>query len=129
MSAFKLIETEGYGLEAVFSFNGKTYQAMDDFSAFASERIDFNAPEFSILCLSDQSWESMFQGNPESKRELIQRRGWSYDGYGQVASIRPVVVDFGDFTFEVGDFTTDQRCIGEFVHVIIDRLDLTFASQ
>jgi hypothetical protein len=129
MSTFELIKTEGYGLEVVFSFNGRTYQAMDDFSGFDPEKVDFDAPEFSIVCPSDQSWESIFQGNPELKRELIQRRGWSYDGYGQVVSVRPVVVDFGDFTFEVGDFTTDQRCIGEFVHLILDRLDLAFASQ
>lgn len=71
MNSFELIKTEGYGLEVVFSFKGRTYRAMDDLSGFNPERVNFNAKAFSILCLPDQSWESILQGNPESKIELM----------------------------------------------------------
>lgn len=102
---------------------------MDDFSGFDPAHVDQSSPEFDILQFEDQSWEAMFNGNPEQKKELLRTGDWSYDGYGQIISVSPVVADFGDFTFEIGDFTTDERCVGEFIRVIIDRLDLTFRSR
>ena len=101
---------------------------MDDYTAFPPESVDWSSPEFSVLLLTEQSWESMFNGNPERRKELIPTGHWSYNGYGEIISVRPVVVDFGDFEFEIGDFTSDQRCVGEFIHVIIDRLDMSFHS-
>jgi len=102
---------------------------MDDFSGFDPAHVDPHSPEFGILCLTDQSWDEMFRGNSGGKKELVKTGDWSYDGYGEIISVDPVVADFGDFTFEIGDFTTDQRCVGEFIHIVIDRLDLTFRSQ
>src|ERR1041384_5667478 len=110
MSEFQLLSTEGYGLRARFKLDGKEYGAMDDFTAFPPSSLDWSAPEFGILRTTEQSWDSMFQGNPERRKELIPKGHWSYDGYGQIISVRPVVVDFGDFQFDVGDFTSDQRC-------------------
>jgi hypothetical protein len=129
MSEFQLLSTEGYGLRARFKLNGKEYAAMDDFTAFPPEKVDWSATEFSILRVTAQPWDSMFRGNPERRKELVSRGHWSYDGYGEIISIRPVVVDFGDFRFDVGDFTSDERCIGEFIHVIIDRLELAFHTR
>ena len=129
MSEFRLLGTEGYGLSARFRLNGKEYGAMDDFTAFPPDSVDWSSPEFSILRLTEQSWESMFRGNPERRKGLIPTGHWSYDGYGEIISVRPVVVDFGDFKFDIGDFTSDQRCIGEFIHVIVDRLEITFHSR
>lgn len=45
--------------------------------------------------------------------------GVGWDGYGEIVSVRPMVVNFGDFKFDIGDFTFDQRCIGEFIHIVI----------
>ncbi|MBK1790622.1 hypothetical protein [Persicirhabdus sediminis] len=129
MSAFELLSTDGYALQAQFKLNGKEYGAMDDFSGFDPAHVDQQSPEFDILCLTDQSWEDMFSGNPDKKKELVKTGDWSYDGYGQITSVSPVVADFGDFTFEIGDITSDERCVGEFIHIVIDRLDLTFRSR
>ena len=71
----------------------------------------------------------MFQGNPDRKKELVQTGDWSYDGLGEIVSVSPVVVDFGDFSFEIGDFSNDEQCVGEFIHIIIDRLDLSFHTR
>jgi len=129
MSGFQLLSTEGYGLAARFRLKGKEYGAMDDFTAFPPDGVDWSSPEFSILRLREQAWDSMFRGNPERRKELIPTGQWSYYGYGEIVSVRPVVVDFGDFTFDIGDITSDQRCVGEFIHVIIDCLDLRFHSR
>ncbi len=126
MGAFQLISSEGYGLQAQFKLNGKEYGAMDDFSGFDTTHVDKQSPEFDILCLTEQSWDEIFRGNSDKKKELVKTGDWTYDGYGQIISVVPLVADFGDFTFEIGDFTTDQRCVGEFIHIVIDRLDLTF---
>ena len=129
MDTFELIRTDGYALLAQFKLNGKEYGAMDGFSGeFPTHPVLLaqQSPEFDILCLTEQSWEDMFNGNPDRKKELLKTGDWSYVGYGQITSVAPVVADFGDFTFEIGDFTTDQRCVGEFIYVIVDRLDLSF---
>ena len=101
---------------------------MDDFTGFPPENVDRTAPEFGILGVKIESWDSMFRGNPERRKELIPKGNWSYDAYGEVISVRPVVVDFGDLQFEIGDFTSDRRCIGEFIQVTID-LYLTFRTR
>ena len=116
-------------MRARFKLNGKEYAAMDDFTAFPPENVDWGAPEFSILRVTDEPWDSMFRGNPERRKELVPRGHWSYDGDGEIISVQPVVVDFGEFRFEIGDFTTDERCIGEFIHVVVDRLELTFQTR
>ncbi len=51
-------------------------------------------------------------------------QGWKYEGYGEVVGVNPTVVDFGILTLSAGPPTHDKRCIGEFVRVLIDRLDL-----
>ncbi len=129
MTNFELLSTEGYALQAQFRLKQKEYGAMDDFSAFPPSVVDLGSPVFDILCVADQNWNEMFQGNPDEKQELVATGDWSYDGYGKIVSISPVVIDFGDFSFEIGDFTSDVRCVGEFVYIVIDRLDLSFQCQ
>ncbi|MCD4784350.1 MAG: hypothetical protein K8T10_11065 [Candidatus Eremiobacteraeota bacterium] len=69
-------------------------------------------------------WEETFSRNNQKKKCLINIGNWSYDGYGQIISINPVVVNFGCFPLELGDWTNDKRVIGEYIFWKIDRLDI-----
>ena len=66
----------------------------------------------------------MFSGNPDHDKRLVHIDGWKYEGYGEIVSVDPTVIDFGIIQLEAGPNTHDQRCIGEYVMVIIDRLVL-----
>lgn len=55
--------------------------------------------------------------------------GWTYLGYGQVIQVSPMIVDFGMVQLEVGPHTRDQRCVGEFVKIKIDRLSLSLSDD
>lgn len=49
---------------------------------------------------------------------------WSYHCCGKVISINPVIADCGDLQFELGDFTHDDRVVGNLIYFVIDRLDM-----
>jgi hypothetical protein len=122
-----LISTMGYALEAEISFRGIRLCVMDDFSDIDDpahpgplDDVSLTADEINAL-----EWEEAFQGNPNREKKLVQVMGFHYRGLGQIVSINPTVVDLGVAFFELGPRTNDERCIGEFVAVNIDRLGLT----
>ena len=107
--------------------DGQVLGVMDEFSPISPEEWARGLFEFGALLRDDDDpggWERTFGGNPERVKRLVRTGDWSYEGYGQVVSIRPVVVDFGVLRLEVGDWTNDSRCVGEYVFVPIARLDL-----
>lgn len=129
MKEIGLIKTDGYGLLAEVIIGGQVLGVMDDFSMIQPELILNSEPEFSHLSLEGYTWEQMFSGNPDKKKMLVRTGDWSYEAYGQIISIKPVVADFGIIVLELGDFTNDERCIGEWIVEKIDRLDLTFRTK
>lgn len=124
-----IIRTEGYGLLAEVECDGEHLGVMDDFSAMPPHNIDFTRPEFSHLTLHDYDWETMFAGNPHKQKKMVRTGNWSYDAYGQLVSIGPVVADFGLMSLELGIVTHDPRCVGEWILAKIERLDLSFRSK
>lgn len=78
--------------------------------------------EFSNMLNEVESWESMFQGNPERKKCLEQIQGWKYRAYGEVIAIKPVMVDCGVLLEEGVFHTNDPKVIGEYVSFTISRL-------
>ncbi len=125
----EIIKTEGYGLLAEVRVGEQLLGVMDDFSMVPVEQLSYAEPEFSYLGLEEYSWEQMFSGNLRQEKKLVRTGDWSYEAYGQIVSIKPVIADFGLFKLELGDFTNDQRCIGEWIVERIDRLDLTFRTN
>jgi hypothetical protein len=81
----KLISTEGQYLEAVIEIEGCEYCVMDELTLDVEsmpkveEAFEF---EFSSMHDEDESWESIFQGNPEKKKCLEQIKGWKYRTFG-----------------------------------------------
>jgi hypothetical protein len=104
---------------------GNTYIAFA-FPELEEEWIDKNIEvEISCLELGDLCWEDIFNGNKDKQKKLVKsNRDWSYEGYGQIISINPIVVDFGDLELELGEWTHDERVVGEYIYWKIDRLDL-----
>ncbi|MES2467809.1 MAG: hypothetical protein V4675_10950 [Verrucomicrobiota bacterium] len=124
-----LISTEGPWLEASISTPFGILSVMDEFTID-----DRSAPgigeEFDVelsasLLDDDESWESMFSGNPERRKTLEHIDGWSYQAFGEVVSIGPVVVDCGMIQIPEVFHSNDARIVGEFVSFTITRLDAT----
>ena len=122
----ELIHTQGMGLEAEVVLNGQKLVVMDSFSPPLAPMSPGNLknPMFSANEFSDQSWEDMFSGNPDRDKRLEHIDGWKYIGYGEIVSVNPTILDLGGIQLEAGPNTHDKRCIGEYIKVIIDRLDL-----
>jgi len=127
-----LISTEGPWLEAKVKAGDRILTVMDEFSIDEGTAPTVNSEfdvELSAFVDEDGSWEEMFSGNPERKREVRQLDGWRYQAFGKVISIDPVVVDCG--LLEIPDVfhSNDSRVVGEFISFMISRLDATQYAQ
>ncbi|WP_413664929.1 hypothetical protein ACG1BZ_06675 [Microbulbifer sp. CNSA002] len=121
----KLLSTEGTYLEALIEIGGAEYCVMDeltpDVESIPKDEGVFEF-EFSNMLDEEESWESIFQGNPEKKKCLEQVHGWKYRAFGQIVSINPVKVDCGVLVEEDVLHTNDPKVVGEFVAFTISRL-------
>ncbi len=121
----KIISSNGTYLEALIEIEGKEYCVMDeltlDVESMPKER-EYFALQFSNMLCDDETWESMFQGNPGNHKCLVQIAGWKYRAYGQIISINPVKVDCGVLVEEDVIQTNDARVVGEFIAFTISRL-------
>ncbi len=128
MTTVEFLRTEGEYLLTEVRVDGQALGVMAEFSPLPPGEWERSHFEFSALTADDDDdadgWEKTFGGNPERVKRLVRTGHWSYDGYGQIVSIQPVVVDFGVLSLELGDWTHDARCIGEYVFVPIARLNL-----
>ncbi|GAB2881023.1 hypothetical protein ACCI51_18640 [Microbulbifer echini] len=121
----KLLSTEGKYLEALIEIGGAEYCVMDeltpDVESIPKDEGVFEF-EFANMLDEEESWESIFQGNPEKKKCLEQVHGWKYRAFGQIVSINPVKVDCGVLVEEDVLHTHDPKVVGEFVAFTISRL-------
>ena len=121
----KLLSTEGTYLEAIIEINGREYRVMDELTLDVEsmpkvgEAFEF---EFSNMLDEDETWESIFQGNPEKKKCLEHIQGWRYRAYGEIISIDPIKVDCGVLIEEDVVNTHDPKVVGEYVAFTISRL-------
>ena len=84
---------------------------------------EFDVELSASLLDDDESWETMFSGNPERRKALEHIDGWSYRAFGEVVSIGPVVVDCGMIQIPEVFHSNDARIVGEFVSFTITRLE------
>ncbi len=119
------IKTEGDYLQAELEIAGMKIYAMDEFGGERckpGEEIDVELT--AGLHHEDETWESMFYGNPDGKKELEHQGGWRYRAFGVVTSISPeVMVDVGFAQFEAPIDTSDEGVIGENIAFTISRMD------
>ena len=101
---------------------GKRFEAFFYGKAFKIDEIYFVT--FSSLDY-DLKPEIIFSENKSQNKYLVkEKKSWSYQAYGQILSINPVVVDFGDLRMELGNWANDNKVIGEYIYWKIDRLDV-----
>jgi len=79
---------------------------------------------FSYMSVECPDWDDAAKANRSKRKRLEKVRGWSYTGYGQIVSVMPVVVDFGLLTMEAPHWASDERLVGSYVEVAIDRLEI-----
>lgn len=128
----KLIKTDGPWLMATIQHGERQLCVMDEFS-FS----DISAPnpgeEFDVELSAnpdeDESWEELFRGNPEKRKDLDAIEGWSYRAFGEIVSIHPVVVDCGIIAIDNVIDTNDPRVIGEYIAFMVTRLDATVTCR
>lgn len=119
------IKTEGEYLEAVIVVNNQELHVMDE---FGGENLTPGAMIKVVISAGlldeEESWESIFSGNPEKEESLTQISGWRYRAKGQVTIVGDeTMVNVGHQVFEAPFSTHDQDVIGEYVSFTINRLD------
>ena len=130
-SRVKLIETQGPWLPATVQHREQQLCVMDEFTIdarFAPKIGDYFDVELSAFVDDDESWEAMFAGNPDKKKQIEPLSGWSYRAFGQIVSVCPVFVDCGILSVPGVIHTNDPLVIGEFVAFTISRLDAVLYS-
>ncbi len=105
-----------------FSIRGTEYKAFSQ--GFEFPVGDFMDVVFSHIAAGPGSWEELFSKNGKRERKLVPTDEWSYEGYGEIVSIEPIQADFGGIVLELGEWSHDERIIGEFIYWKISRLDI-----
>lgn len=121
----KVIATEGPYLQAIVEIEGTVYCVMDELTLDVQSAPEKDAQfeiEFSNLIDESESWESIFNGNPERKKCIEQIEGWKYRAFGEILSINPVKVDCGVLIEENVIYSNDPKVIGEYIGFTISRL-------
>jgi hypothetical protein len=123
--------TEGLGKQAQVWADGVLLTVCDNVSPRVTPCPPGLLPDVKFTYVTDEAftWREAMAGNPSHKKRLEPVRGWSYVGYGQVVSIMPVVVDFGLLRMEDANWTSDNTLIGQYVRVVIDRLEITHTTR
>jgi hypothetical protein len=107
-----------------FEVNGQCYDAFywgDFFLAGKTVEVLLTQLEYPLR------WETTFGENKhrEVRMDKSNDKRWMYHCYGVVKSIKPVIADFGDFQLDLGDWSNDERIVGEYIYWRVDRLDLS----
>ena len=70
-------------------------------------------------------WEVIFTENKDKRQTFeAERVICSYAAYGKILSINPIIADFGEIRMEIGDWTNDEKVIGDYIYCKIERLDI-----
>lgn len=121
-----LISTDGLWLEAALRTPEGILHVMDEFSIDEHSAPGISTEfevELSAQLDEDESWESIFTGNPDCRKMLERISGWRYRAFGEVLSINPVVVDCAVMQISDVFHSNDPRVIGSFVAFTVTRLD------
>jgi hypothetical protein len=118
------IDSEGEYLEATVKVGDIELRVMDEFGgSMLAADTEIELDIFVGLAFEDESWESMFNSNPDCKKQLVHQSGWCYRAYGVVTQIQPnVLVDVGFTTLEAPISTNDINVVGVPMAFTINRL-------
>jgi len=127
----RMESTRGLGREAEVWVGGHLLTVCDGVSDPAHKCLPglLENVAFSYVAVEPVRWDEAAKANRGEKKSLNHLRGWSYQGYGQVISVMPVVIDFGFLKMTDPGWTTDEDLVGCYVKLMIDRLELSPAYQ
>ena len=70
-------------------------------------------------------WEKTFSLNALKEKKLEKLNGeGEYAGYGEIEQVAPIIANFGDIKLNLGNWSNDNRIIGEFIYWRIRRLEV-----
>lgn len=125
----KILQTDWFlnqeHFEGTVTFQGKNSDAIQAFSHgiefTVGDKLDVDMDGI----FDEMPWDAIFSGNPEREIKLVQNGDWTYEAYGKILDINPVLIDFGAFELNTGNWTNDSKVIGEYVYWRIERLEIT----
>lgn len=122
-------KTKGDYLTATIEINNNQYFVMDHFYGEQLSEQQQIEIELSVGVYSEEeSWETMFSGNPNKTKSLNHIKGWEYQANGIITSIKPdFMVDVGIAILEAPITSNDQRLVGKSISFKIYRLDAYLA--
>lgn len=110
--------------EGTVSFRGKKGGIIQAFS-YGTEFKTGQKIELELDFIGKElEWNTIFSENPEREIKVEWKGGWEYEAYGKIMNINPVLIDFGEFELNTGNWTNDKKIIGEYVFWKIERLDI-----
>ncbi len=123
----RLESTDGPGRQAEVWVGGSLLVVMDEYTRPGEPTAPGPLPDAKFVYMTEEafSWDEAIAGNRSERRLLEPVRSWRYAGFGRVVQIMPVVIDFGLMCMEDANWTNDEKLVGRFVCVPIDRLSLT----
>jgi len=122
----RLESTDGPGGQAEVWVDGTLLAVMDEYSSDGDIAQPGLLPDAGFVYMTEESftWGQAVAANRAERQLLEPVRGWRYVGFGRVAQIMPVAIDFGLLQMEDANWTSDEGLVGKFVRVPIDRLSL-----
>ena len=123
----RLESTDGPGRVAEVWVGGTLLTVMDDYTQPADRPEPGVLADAMFAYMTEEAftWDEAVAGNRAQRQLLDPVRQWRYVGYGQIVQVMPVVIDFGLMKMEDSNWTNDEKLVGKFVRVPIDRLSLT----
>ncbi len=122
----RMEHTEGYGQPAEVWVDGTLYTVCDNISSPGQRTRPglIEGAEFQYHNEEGYSWDDAVAGNPSHRIVIEPVKGWGYVGFGRVEQVMPVVINFGQLRMEDPNWSTDERLVGQFVRVPINRLEI-----
>jgi hypothetical protein len=128
---FRMEHTPGLGRQAEVWVDGALLAVCDGISP-PGGRTPPGAMEdvaLTFVCMGGVDWAEAVRTNPMKRQDLDPQKGYSYVGYGRVLDTMPVTIDFGMVTMTDGSWAHDDRLVGRYVRLEIDRLELVPVSS
>ena len=126
-----LIETEGYGGDAIIEVDGERLKVRDALSSVdrPAQPGAVDAARFDVVVADPRGSKQGLGANPDRQMGLRHQWGWRYSGNGRVIALDPLRIDLGILVLELPPRSGDDLSVGDFVSVAIDRISLSGASH
>lgn len=97
----------------------RAYFWADQFKEGEETEVTFDHLDFPL------EWDIIFNENKDQQLRLVKASDdAAYLGYGRIKSVNPIIADFGDLKLDIGNWTQDERVIGEYIYWKIERLEV-----